>query len=103
MKQRFEKEMSKLERELERERTTAHMMLLASLYASEHEDAESCIAFCADLSLQLEAMENRLRDMTETLETIEVEYKNALPYDPEREGKRTETQAKGVERTSKED
>ena len=85
MKQRFEQEMSKLERELERERTTAHMMLLASLYASEHEDAESCIAFCADLSLQLEAMENRLRDMTETLETIEVEYKNALPADPESE------------------
>ena len=85
MKQRFEQEMSKLERELERERTTAHMMLLASLYASEHEDAEGCIAFCADLSLQLESMENRLRDMTETLETIEVEYKNALPYDPESE------------------
>lgn len=85
MKQRFEQEMSKLERELERERTTAHMMLLASLYASEHEDAESCIAFCADLSLQLEAMENRLRDMTETLETIEVTYKNALPHDPESE------------------
>ena len=59
MKERFEKEMSKLERELERERTTAHMMLLASLYASEHEDAEGCIAFCADLSLQLESMENR--------------------------------------------
>lgn len=86
MKQRFEQEMSKLERELERERTTAHMMLLASLYASGHEDAESCIAFCADLTLQLEAMENRLRDMTETLETIEVEYKNALPYDPDCEG-----------------
>ena len=85
MKQRFEQEMSKLERELERERTTAHMMLLASLYASEHEDAESCIAFCADLSLQLEAMENRLRDMTETLETIEVTYNKALPYDPESE------------------
>ena len=86
MKERFEKEMSKLERELERERTTAHMMLLASLYASEHEDAEGCIAFCADLTLQLEAMENRLRDMTETLETIEVEYKNALPHDPDCEG-----------------
>lgn len=86
MKQRFEQEMSALERELERERTTAHMMLLASLYASEHEDAESCIAFCADLTLQLESMENRLRDMTETLETIEVEYKNALPYDPDCEG-----------------
>ena len=85
MKQRFEQEMSKLERELERERTTAHMMLLASLYASEHEDAEGCIAFCADLSLQLESMENRLRDMTETLGTIEVEYRNALPADPESE------------------
>ena len=86
MKQRFEQEMSALERELERERTTAHMMLLASLYASEHEDAESCIAFCADLTLQLESMENRLRDMTETLETSEVEYKKALPYDPDCEG-----------------
>ena len=85
MKERFEKEMSKLERELERERTTAHMMLLASLYASEHEDAESCIAFCADLSLQLESMENRLRELAETAGTIEVEYRNALPADPERE------------------
>ena len=85
MKQRFEKEMSKLERELERERTTAHMMLLACLYASEHEDAESCIAFCADLSLQLEAMENRLSELAETAGTIEVEYRNALPADPESE------------------
>ena len=71
MKERFEKEMSKLERELERERTTAHMMLLASLYASE---------------LQLESMENRLRELAETAGTIEVEYRNALPYDPESEG-----------------
>lgn len=86
MKQRFEKEMSELERELERERTTAHMMLLACLYASEHEDAESCIAFCADLSLQLEAMENRLRELAETAGTIEVEYRNALPADPDCEG-----------------
>lgn len=86
MKERFEKEMSALERELERERTTAHMMLLASLYASEHEDAESCIAFCADLSLQLESMENRLRELAETAGTIEVEYRNALPYDPDCEG-----------------
>lgn len=85
MKQRFEKEMNELERELERERTTAHMMLLACLYASEHEDAESCIAFCADLSLQLESMENRLRELAETAGTIEVEYRNALPADPESE------------------
>ena len=85
MKQRFEQEMSKLERELERERTTAHMMLLASLYASEHEDAEGCIAFCADLTLQLEAMENRLSELAETAGTIEVEYRNALPADPESE------------------
>ena len=57
MKQRFEKEMSKLERELERERTTA-----------------------------LESMENRLRELAETAGTIEVEYRNALPADPESEG-----------------
>lgn len=85
MKQRFEKEMSKLERELERERTAVHTMLYAALWASEKEDGEECIKFCADLSLQLEAMENRLRELAETAGTIEVEYRNALPYDPESE------------------
>lgn len=85
MKQRFEQEMSKLARELERERTTAHTLLYAASWASEKEDGEECIAFCADLTLQLEAMESRLRELTETVETIEVTYRKAIPYDPESE------------------
>lgn len=85
MKERFEKEMSKLAGELERERATARMMLLAAKYSSDNEDPEGCIAFCEDMSLQLEEMENRLRDMKETLETITITYRNALPYNPEGE------------------
>lgn len=85
MKQRFEKEMDAVIRELNRERTTAHTLLYAASWASEKEDGEECIAFCADLTLQLEAMESRLRELTETVETIEVTYRKAIPYDPESE------------------